>query len=826
MKMKISILAFSTLCLTFAVVGCTTKPKAPAAQNAEGSSIQAEATGLAPAGDERFRTIEFAILFGSRDSISAWSIAIVDQKQKSAVRTMKGDAANLPDSYSWDGKTDAGQMAAEGGYTARLSIDYGGKYNSGSTESKPFILDINSPSGSFSPNPAQFAYAAEGATKPIAVNISIKSRLAKATGWTIDIFDSAGTQVKALSGALPTVQADWDGKMDSGAYVQPAKAYPAVLTVSDEFGNKGTFKGAFAVADVPSAEPSAITTRRAGFSPTSTSVKNTLDLLLSVGSGANIQSWEVDIAGVEKGNAKTVRLFKGSPSDLPEYIRWDGKDDSGTLVAEGSYYATFAIDYGKAYKPILVKSRNFSVVTTPPTGSITVDPPSVNLSDLGAKKPVGFTVQAKSAFAQIASWVMAVYDFSGTSVAVFNENWPNNKVAWDGKTVEGGTLVPGTQYTVSAKVQDEYGNIGEVKGALAVEGLNSATEPSSIEASSPGFAPTGDGSASTMILKVAGGNQNSVSSWKVDIVGDQNVVEKSFKGDGRQFPSSLVWDGKIDSGAYAPEGRYVAMMSIDYGTAFSPVAVATKPFILDLTPPTGDIKLSAELFSPDGDGISDIETILLLGSSSVARIVGWSLIAYDPGNNPFINWKGSWPTGQITWDGKGQGGDLVESASEYPLVLKLRDEFGNTGTVKKTLATDILVLKSGDGYRLRVSSIVFKAFTANYKSVLADRAARNLATLDLLAKKLAKFPDYKIKIEGHAVMINWDSKVKGEAEQREILIPLSKARADAIEAALVERGISADRLVTSGVGADDRIVPDSDYANRWKNRRVEFYLLK
>ena len=138
------------------------------------------------------------------------------------------------------------------------------------------------------------------------------------------------------------------------------------------------------------------------------------------------------------------------------------------------------------------------------------------------------------------------------------------------------------------------------------------------------------------------------------------------------------------------------------------------------------------------------------------------------------------------------------------------------------------MLKSGDGYRIRVSSIVFKAFTADYVDVPAGLAARNKATLDLLAAKLRlpPFGDYKVRLEGHAVMINWDDKAKGEAEQQAILIPLSKARAEAIEQALIERGITADRLVTDGVGAKDPVVPDSDFANRWKNRRVEFYLLK
>jgi Outer membrane protein and related peptidoglycan-associated (lipo)proteins len=827
--MKKSLLAALAAALALLVVGCATKPKAPAAvPGPEPSSIQAEAGGLAPSGDERYKTITFAVLIGNRDSVSAWSVAISDEKQKRAVFTASGDASNLPDRISWDGKGDSGAMAPEGSYVASLSVDYGGKLAPATASSKAFVLDISPPACSFSPNPAGFAYSPDGIPKPISVTVSAKSSLAKVGLWNIDIFDAGGVQVKALSGAFPAAQAAWDGKLDSGSYVESAKRYPAVLTVSDEFGNQGRFTGTFAVADVPTAMPSSISTMRVGFSPTSASVKNTLDLLLDIGSRSELQAWKVTVLKVANGSAVPIRVFSGSSSDAPDYVRWDGKDDSGALVAEGSYYATLGVDYGKTYKPILVKSRNFSVVMTPPSGSITVDPPSVSLASLGPRTPVAFTVQAKSAYAQIASWIMAVYDDSGISVAVFNANWPNNKAAWDGKPVGGGTLVPGSRYSVVAKVQDEYGNVGELSGSLFVEGLEGATEPSSIEALSSGFAPTGDGSSPSMDFKIDIGNAGSLVSWKVDILDEQNIVERSFKGDGKQAPASLVWDGKLDSGGYASEGRYSAMLSLDYGVAFAPVTQESRPFVLDLTPPTGTLGLSTELFSPDGDGVGDSETFAIGGSSKLARITGWSLSVYDPGNNVFMSWKGLWPAGRISWDGIGADGSLVESASDYPLVLKLRDEFGNIGTVSRNLPTDILVLKTGDGYRIRVSSIVFKGFTADYMDVPADRAARNLETLDLIAAKLKlpAFADYKVKLEGHAVMINWNDATRGAIEQSEVLVPLSKARADAIDDALAERGIDRARLVTDGVGAKDPIVPDSDFANRWKNRRVEFYLLK
>jgi hypothetical protein len=64
----------------------------------------------------------------------------------------------------------------------------------------------------------------------------------------------------------------------------------------------------------------------------------------------------------------------------------------------------------------------------------------------------------------------------------------------------------------------------------------------------------------------------------------------------------------------------------------------------------------------------------------------------------------------------------------------------------------------------------------------------------------------------------------GKAEQDTILIPLSKARADAVENALVDRGLEKGRFTTDGVGASDQLVPDSNLKDRWQNRRVALSL--
>ncbi|HSH13246.1 MAG TPA: OmpA family protein, partial [Desulfurivibrionaceae bacterium] len=65
-----------------------------------------------------------------------------------------------------------------------------------------------------------------------------------------------------------------------------------------------------------------------------------------------------------------------------------------------------------------------------------------------------------------------------------------------------------------------------------------------------------------------------------------------------------------------------------------------------------------------------------------------------------------------------------------------------------------------------------------------------------------------------------------DREENSELIPLSTARAEAVRQKLVEFGVAPARLSVVGRGSSEPVVAFTDAENRWKNRRVEFILIR
>jgi outer membrane protein OmpA-like peptidoglycan-associated protein len=91
------------------------------------------------------------------------------------------------------------------------------------------------------------------------------------------------------------------------------------------------------------------------------------------------------------------------------------------------------------------------------------------------------------------------------------------------------------------------------------------------------------------------------------------------------------------------------------------------------------------------------------------------------------------------------------------------------------------------------------------------------ALLDELAQILKDHPEItKLEVQGHT-----DNRGDPRWNQR-----LSDERAAAVVVALMQRGIGPDRLLSKGYGSSAPIADNIYEANRQKNRRVQFKILK
>ena len=114
-----------------------------------------------------------------------------------------------------------------------------------------------------------------------------------------------------------------------------------------------------------------------------------------------------------------------------------------------------------------------------------------------------------------------------------------------------------------------------------------------------------------------------------------------------------------------------------------------------------------------------------------------------------------------------------------------------------------------------------RIFTGIIKGVEFDRDRASItpsssATLDKSAALLLEYPSLRVLITGHT----------DNTGIREKNVQLSKARAEAVKAYLVGKGVNPSRIETKGAGPDEPIDSNVTAVGRQRNRRIEFKLLK
>ncbi|WP_374594546.1 OmpA family protein [Aquabacterium sp.] len=155
--------------------------------------------------------------------------------------------------------------------------------------------------------------------------------------------------------------------------------------------------------------------------------------------------------------------------------------------------------------------------------------------------------------------------------------------------------------------------------------------------------------------------------------------------------------------------------------------------------------------------------------------------------------------------------------------IELQGEVGNEAQrqqVASDLATSLnptYTIKN----QLRVSSVdqgLLDRALANriveFQPGSAVLTPQGKALLDEMAQALGRLGGKRVEVVGH-------TDAQGARASN---LALSQARADAVKAYLVGKGIEAGRIATSGAGPDQPVASNDTPEGRSRNRRIEFHL--
>ena len=705
--------------------------------------------------------------------------------------------------WDWSGTTQAGTPVIDGAYLVRLTTLFSnGEAIKTTVPLKVDSLYLTAPQGTLTASSVLFG----GASRP-----QVKATFAGDPGfrWNLEVLDAKNKTLRqydlgTTGGATVDVGTDTSGK--------PLPDGPFTLRASAR--NAAGLVGQSSVEVTKDSRPMGVSL---DLTPAILVPGNPLNGTLKVTPVLEVLDSIVSTRlSVNQGETS---ILEKTWTGLVPFWTWDGTSTLGKVLPDGAYQVAMTVQYANGTQSQAQKDfRLDSGFLKEPQGTL-ASPELV----FGGSGRNGVTITFEGD--QGVPWTLEILDKDGKSIQTQSLGLSGH-AQWDfqGNTSDGKALADGP-YTVKASATSQAGITGT---ALLQLRKDSRQGKASLDLSGTVLVP-GKGTNGIVRITPLLDFVDSVDKMVVSILGPngKTVNEKSSDG-----PISFWdWDGRDASQKPLANGDYQVALTVAFSNGS--LSRATTTVKLDSTylndqGPLVEMSFSSKAFAPNNvDGPSDL-TVFIKTIEGVVPVSAWQLTVLDPRGKEFRHWSGvGVPPSRLLWDGKSDSGDFVESGEDYQVLLKVSDTQGHVTRNQGVATIDISVVKVGDGkYKIVVSSIHFAGYSADIFQVEGDLLDKNLFVLRRLADALGKFPGYKIQLGGYAVSEFWNDPKTADWEQKTQLLPLSLHRAQAVRNVLVLLGITAERFAVQGYGALTPVVPNSDLENRWKNRRVEFYLEK
>lgn len=393
---------------------------------------------------------------------------------------------------------------------------------------------------------------------------------------------------------------------------------------------------------------------------------------------------------------------------IPKKVIWDGRDDHGDLVPDGTYtFKFYAMDDNKnidengsregaividTEKPQVKSNVSNKIFSPNDDGSkdmLIIDieivkekientieeidvPEKIKLNKLEIPETINSksdNIDIKKLSDKEQFWMVEILDSADNIIKSYKYNEKGKKrIEWDGKD-ENGNKMPDGIYTVKIHSTDEAGNYWEE----AITNIIIDTIPTPIEAAVLNniFSPNNDNASDLIDFQFDIPIKKGIERWDFNIIDSKNKVVKVFKGE-KDPVLELSWDGKDENDIYLPEGTYSGKLIVIYENGNIPEGI-TPDFSIDVTHPFANVMINKNIFSPNGDGNID-EVNISHTASEEDEWKGNILDNNDKKLKSFV-WK-NLPPKTFYWDGKDDKNLLLDDGTYY-YQLSSTDTAGN-----------------------------------------------------------------------------------------------------------------------------------------------------
>ena len=511
-------------------------------------------------------------------------------------------------------------------------------------------------------------------------------------------------------------------------------------------------------------------------SPNSDGVQDELVIPLKISDKRYVQAWSLVIMDSQHNVVRTIENKIARPSKMtfkaffkqlftpkqgvaiPDTITWNGAMNNGETAPDGTYYyyITATDDNGNSGK-----TKEYEVVIDTVAPDVELAQPSDKIFGEGAKA----ALKIKQTGSVEDEWVGKFRSADGTVVRTVK--WVNAEPAefqWKGTDDQDAQVFDGV-YSYEISATDRAGNTSLPASITNI--IYSAEKPATnlYVKGSRYFSPNTDSKTSNVALDLTipvpeEKSGNKLVEWAVTVKDKAGKAVRTYNqtNSGDIPPSSIIFDGKDDSGKQLKDGEYQAVVTAKYLNGYEPDPISSPVLVLDTDKPTAQIVASEKVF---GAGAKDsVKFSIMPVPSSGSTVPSWKGEIQSSDGKVVNSYDfGEYPPEEVVWNGISSDGTIAEKG-QYRFVLSGTDLAGNTG-VSQT--TELVTFDTTEAQLLlAVSDTAFSPNGNKVKDIITFTpvtATKDVVSYDFTIKNKAGKAVYTVK-ESKKLPVNfvWDGK--------------------------------------------------------------------